>query len=153
MKLKEKIVVLTIGLLFAGSLVFGLVNSNAQQMPPNLASQKNASPTPLATPAVVEDEEPITIDTEVVIVPFTAQDNTRRLLTNLKESDVKILENGQPQEISYFARQVDLPMSLAILIDTSASQERTLPEEKEAAKTFLDSIVRPSKDEVAIVSF
>jgi VWFA-related protein len=102
---------------------------------------------------VVEDEEPIKIDTEVVNVLFTAQDKNRRLLTNLKESDVKILENGQPQEISYFARQVDLPMSLAILIDTSASQERTLPEEKEAAKTFLDSIVRPSKDEVAIISF
>jgi VWFA-related protein len=122
-------------------------------MPPTPASQKNASPTPPPTPDVVEDDDPIKIDTEVVNVLFTAQDKNRRLLTNLKETDVKILENGQPQEISYFARQVDLPMSLAILIDTSASQERTLPEEKEAAKTFLDSIVRPSKDEVAIISF
>lgn len=150
MKLKEKIVVLAVSLLFAGSLLIGLGVSNAQQMPPNPSTGKT---TPTPTPEIVEDDDPIIIDTEVVNVLFTAQDKNRRLLTDLKESDVKILENGQIQEISYFARQVDLPMSLAILIDTSASQERTLPEEKEAAKTFLDSFIRPTKDEVAIVSF
>ncbi len=150
MKLKENIAILVIGLLFAGSLLFGLGVSNAQQLPANPATGKT---TPTPTPDIVEDDDPIIIDTEVVNVLFTAQDKNRRLLTDLKESDVKIMENGQVQEISYFARQVDLPMSLAILIDTSASQERTLPEEKEAAKTFLDSFIRPTKDEVAIVSF
>jgi Ca-activated chloride channel homolog len=159
MKLKEKIAVLTVGLLFVGSLFFCLGISNAQQMPPNPASQKSASasPTPPAspTPEIIDEteDEPIKIDTEAVNVLFTAQDKNRRLLTNLKEADVKIIENGQAQAITYFARQVDLPMSLAILIDTSASQERTLPEEKEAAKSFLDSVVRPAKDEVAIISF
>ena len=39
------------------------------------------------------------------------------------------------------------------MIDTSLSQERTLPEEKAAAKSFLQSVIRPLKDEVAIVSF
>jgi VWFA-related protein len=57
------------------------------------------------------------------------------------------------QEVVTFSRQVDLPLSLTILIDTSASQERTLPQEKDAAKSFIESVVRPSKDEVAIVSF
>ena len=52
-----------------------------------------------------------------------------------------------------FSRQVDLPLSLAILIDTSQSQERTLPEEKAAAMTFLETVIRPAKDEVCIVSF
>ncbi len=84
---------------------------------------------------------------------FTAADPTRRFITDLKKEDVRILEDGQPQQIFTFYRQVDLPLSLAILIDTSGSQERTLPEEKEAAKAFLDDVVRPSKDEVAILSF
>jgi hypothetical protein len=66
---------------------------------------------------------------------------------------VRLLEDGQVQEIIDFGRQVDLPLSLAILIDTSASQERTLPEEKAAAKSFIESVVRPSKDEVSIISF
>jgi VWFA-related protein len=75
------------------------------------------------------------------------------LLTDLKQNDVKIFENGQPQEITAFSRQVDLPLSLAILIDTSGSQERTLPEEKAAAISFIESVVRPTKDEVSVISF
>ncbi len=104
------------------------------------------------TPTPPEDEV-IKVDTDVVNVLFTAQDRSRRLLTDLKQSDVRLLENGQQQEITAFSRQVDLPLSLAILIDTSVSQERTLPEEKAAAISFLESVVRPSKDEVSVVSF
>ena len=139
--------------LFIGAWSFGLNRSNAQQMPTN---QKSVSPSPTVSPtpeAIEDDDEVIKIDTEVVSVLFTAQDKNRRLLTDLKQEDIRLLEDGKPQEITAFARQVDLPLSLAILIDTSISQTRTLPEEKSAAKAFLESIVRPAKDEVSIVSF
>ncbi len=112
-----------------------------------------ASPTP--TPPVIDDDEDevIKIDSEVVNVLFTAQDRNRRLLTTLRQEDVRVIENGQVQEVTAFARQVDLPLSLAILIDTSVSQQRTLPEEKAAAMSFLETVIRPSKDEVAVISF
>lgn len=109
------------------------------------------SPTPAATPN--PDDEIIKVDTEVVNVLFTAQDRGRRLLTDLKQADVRLIENGKEQQIVAFARQVDLPLSLAILLDTSVSQERTLPEEKSAAISFIESVVRPAKDEVSVVSF
>jgi Ca-activated chloride channel family protein len=116
-----------------------------------VAQKAAASPTP--TPTIAEEDQVIKVETEAVNVLFTAQDRNRRLLTNLKPEDVRILENGQPQEIAAFSRQIDLPMSLAILIDTSASQERTLPEEKAAAISFIESVVRPTKDEVSVISF
>lgn len=117
-------------------------------------SPVSPAPTPPPPPPLPEEDEGvIEIDTEVVNVLFTAQDRQRRLLTSLQESDIRILEDGEVQEIVAFARKIDLPLSLTILIDTSASQERTLPEEKDAAKSFLESVVRPSKDEVAIISF
>ena len=120
----------------------------------SVAAQQAPAPIPTPTPLVVEDEEEaIKIDAEVVNVLFTAQDRDRRLLTSLKQGDVKILENGREQTISSFTRQIDLPLSLAILIDTSISQERTLPIEKAAALSFLESIVRAAKDEVAVISF
>lgn len=147
-KVKEIILVLTFGAFIIGGLFLTADKSDAQ-------SQIKAPP-PLGTPTPetpIEEEDEIQIDTEVVNVLFTAQDKNRRLLTNLKQEDVNLLENGEKQEITYFGRQVDLPLSLAILIDTSASQERTLPEEKEAAKSFLDAVIRPTKDEVAIISF
>ncbi|MDQ3221294.1 MAG: VWA domain-containing protein [Acidobacteriota bacterium] len=123
---------------------------NAQQTPVDPVT-KTASPTP--TPPISEEDGIINVDTEAVNVLFTAQDKSRRLLLGLKQTDVRILENGQPQEISSFTRQIDLPLSLAIVIDTSISQERTLPEEKAAAISFVESVVRPAKDEVSVISF
>lgn len=127
------------------------VTTDAQQLPPNPPTASAPTPTPTPTPS--PDDEVIKIDTEVVNVLFTAQDRNKRLLTNLKQEDVKIFEDGKEQEITAFSRQIDLPLSLAILIDTSISQERTLPEEKAAAISFLESVVRPAKDEVAVISF
>ena len=154
MKWKNNLVVLSFVLLFIGVALFGFDFTNAQQMPPSPASKSaTPTPTPLDDEMPIEDDEIIKIDTEVVNVLFTAQDKNRRLLTELKQNDVRLIEDGQPQEIVAFSRQVDLPLSLAILIDTSASQERTLPEEKAAAISFLESVIRPAKDEVSVVSF
>jgi len=148
-KRREIAVVLLAGVLLLGGMFSGSMSS-AQT---SEGAPKPAPTVPPPPPPPVEDEGVIEIDTEVVNVLFTAQDRQRRLLTNLQAGDIQLLEDGQPQEISDFARKVDLPLSLTILIDTSASQERTLPEEKDAAMSFLESVVRPAKDEVAIISF
>ena len=63
------------------------------------------------------------------------------------------MEDNVPQELSIFQRETDLPLSLSILIDTSRSQERTLPDEKIAARTFIDSVIRPDRDQAAVISF
>lgn len=137
----------------AFSLVWliGFSEADAQQMPNPATAKAPGSPT--ATPPPIEEDEVIKVDSEVVNVLFTAQEKSRRLLTTLRQEDIRILENGQAQEIVSFSRQVDLPLSLAILIDVSGSQERTLPEEKSAATSFLETVVRPAKDEVCVISF
>ncbi|MCE7961510.1 MAG: VWA domain-containing protein [Acidobacteria bacterium ACB1] len=135
--------VLCTGFFFAGDAE----NASAQSTAPKPTA------TPSATPPPIVDDEVLKIDTEVVNVLFTAQDRNRRLLTSLTQSDIRLLEDGVPQELSAFTRQVDLPLSLSILIDVSVSQQRTLPDEKDAAISFLESVVRPSKDEVAVLSF
>ena len=144
---KQIILTITAVGLFTASLV-GFSFVDAQQ-----PAAKSPAATPTPTPAVPDDDEIIKVDTEVVNVLFTAQDRNRRLITNLAQSDVRILENDKVQEITSFTKQVDLPLSLAILIDTSISQERTLPSEKAAAISFLESVVRPTKDEVSVISF
>lgn len=146
MQSKSGILVLSAVFAAAGFGIFGGNPTDAQQ------STTPATATPTPTP-IEEIDEVVKVDTEVVNVLFTAQDRDRRLLVNLKPEDIKLLENGQPQAISAFSRQVDLPLSLAILIDTSASQERTLPEEKAAAISFIESVIRPTKDEVSVISF
>ncbi len=142
------LVILSAFFVFVGITGFSVVD--AQQAPPNPPAK---APSAKPTPPPSDDDEVIKVDTDVVNVLFTAQDKNRRLLTSLKQEDVKILEDGKPQEITAFARQIDLPLSLAILIDVSMSQERTLPEEKAAAISFLETVVRPAKDEVSVISF
>jgi Ca-activated chloride channel homolog len=100
-----------------------------------------------------DDSDVVRVETDLTNILFSAVDKQRRFVTTLKQEDIRVLEDGQPQEVFSFYRQTDLPLSLAILIDTSASQERTLPEEKAAALQFVDAVIRPEKDEVAVVSF
>lgn len=134
---------------FVAAALCGFNFASAQEN----SEKKDVKAAPTPTPAPSDEDEVVKVDTDAVNVLFTAQDKNRRLLTSLKPEDVRILENGEPQQIEAFNRQVDLPLSLAILIDVSASQERTLPEEKEAAISFLENVIRPTKDEVSVISF
>ena len=111
-----------------------------------------AKPTPPPDPADA-DTEVIRVDTDLVNTVFTAVDQDRHFVTTLRASDVRVLENQTPQEISLFERETNRPLTIVILVDTSKSQERTLPDEKRAAKAFLSSVMRPAIDKVAVVSF
>ncbi|HVG35562.1 MAG TPA: VWA domain-containing protein [Pyrinomonadaceae bacterium] len=84
---------------------------------------------------------------------FLARDKNKQFVKTLRKEDIRILEDGVPQEIITFQQQDNLPFSLALLVDTSASQERILPEWKLAARDFVDSIMRPGQDAVAVISF
>ena len=141
------------GRFLIAAIILLAIGSYFSEYKPVGAQQAPDQPVATPTPPIEEEDGVIKIDTEAVNVLFTAQDRNRRLLLNLKPEDIQIFENGQLQEITAFGKQVDLPLSLAILVDTSISQERTLPEEKAAAKAFLESVVRASKDEVAVISF
>lgn len=112
------------------------------------------SPTPRIREELPQDsDEVIKVETNLTNIFFTAADKNKRFISDLKAEDIRVLEDGQPQDIFTFQRNIDLPLSLAILIDTSASEERTLPDEKEAARAFLESVLRPNRDEAAVLSF
>lgn len=120
------------------------------------AELPSPSPTPTATPQEdnpQESDDVVRVETNLTSIFFTAADGNRRFINTLKKEDVRILEDGQPQEIFTFQQNLDLPLSIAILIDTSISEQRTIPDEKAAAQSFLESVMRPQKDEAAIISF
>ena len=111
------------------------------------------SPTPHREELPQDSDEVVKFDTNLTNIFFTAADKNKRFINTLTAEDIRVLEDGQPQEIFTFQQNIDLPLSIAILIDTSASEERTLPDEKDAARAFLENLLRPNKDESAIVSF
>ena len=92
-------------------------------------------------------------DTDVTSLPFTATDTDRRFITTLKADDLRVLEDGVPQQLFTFQRETDRPLAIAFLIDVSFSQESTLPAEKAAARTFIEKVIDSQKDQVAIIPF
>jgi Ca-activated chloride channel homolog len=148
---------LLVVLLLVGGGTFGR-NSFAQKQTSDTRWPFAAGPSPSPTPRSREElpqdsDEVVKVETNLTNLFFTAADKNRRFVNTIKREDIQVLEDGQPQEIFTFQQNIDLPLSIAILIDTSRSEERTLPDEKAAARAFLEDVLRPAKDEAAVVSF
>lgn len=100
-----------------------------------------------------QDDDVIRVETDVTNLPFTASDRNNRFITTLEQSDIRVLEDGVPQQLFTFQRETDRPLSIAFLIDVSQSEERTLPEEKRAARAFIESVIQSKRDQAAIIPF
>ena len=94
----------------------------------------------------------IKVDVKVVNVLCTVYDNRGALVKDLKQGDFEIRENGKTQAIRYFARETDLPLTLALLVDVSGSVRRFLQAEKETAVSFFQAILRP-QDQAMVTGF
>ncbi len=103
--------------------------------------------------AQTDQDDVIRTDTDVTNLPFTATDKERRFITTLKAEDLRVLEDGVPQQLFTFQRETDRPLAIAFLIDVSFSQETTLPTEKAAARAFIERVIDSHKDQVAIIPF
>jgi VWFA-related protein len=93
-----------------------------------------------------------TSNVNVVNLFFNVKDKKGALIPNLKKEDFQVLEDGKQQTIKYFSSESDQPLTLGLLIDTSVSQERVLPMEKEVGAAFLRDVLRP-KDLAFLISF
>jgi len=79
------------------------------------------------------DAQPIRVDVDVVNVLCTVSDKHGALITNLGKDDFEVRENGRKQQIRYFARDTDLPLTVAMLMDVSGSVREAIGAEREAA--------------------
>src|SRR5262245_49743944 len=88
----------------------------------------------------------------LVNVLFNVKDKHGALIPNLEKDRFELLEEGKPQTIKYFSALSDQPLTIGLLIDTSYSMNRTLPEEKVVAGGFLQKVLTP-KDLAFVISF
>ena len=98
------------------------------------------------------DAPPIRAEVTRVNMLFTVTDKHGRFVTDLNRNDFQVAENKKPQEITEFTSETDLPLRLAILIDTSNSIRDRFHFQQEAATNFVNSVVR-KEDKAIVVSF
>src|SRR5882672_121465 len=97
-------------------------------------------------------QQPIKVDVNLVNVAFTARDSQGKLVESLKREDVELLEDAVPQKVEFFARSTDLPLTLALIVDVSGSQDEFGKKHKKDLEVFLKEILRP-QDRVLLVCF
>ena len=119
-----------------------------------LAQKATPVPAPAAQPAS-ESEDPtrIILDVTRVNILFTVTDKKGRFVTDLAKSDFDVIENKKPQTIQQFTAESDLPLRIAILVDTSNSIREQFRFEQQAAIRFIQSVLRPREDRLMLVSF
>lgn len=97
-------------------------------------------------------ESSIKVDVNVVNVLCTVYDKRGALVEDLAKEDFEIFEDGRRQDLRYFARDTDLPLTVALLVDVSGSVRWRIQEEKDAASAFLNSVLRKS-DQAMLLGF
>ncbi len=103
----------------------------------------------LVLPPLAAGQFTIKVGVDLVNVLFSVTDDRGRLISDLGPEDFIIEEDGKVQEIQHFARENELPLTIAMLIDTSPSVRQVFDEEKRTAVAFFESIMR--RQDLALV--
>jgi len=106
----------------------------------------------LFAPIAGAQETTLHVDVKLVNVFVNVTDANGGIVGGLKREDFNIFEDGRKQEIAVFERQSELPLNLALDIDTSGSVRKDMTEEAGAARRFAHAILRP-QDEMSVFQF
>jgi len=101
---------------------------------------------------LAQDVPSIKVDVDVVNVLASVRDKHGALISSLEKPDFSIFEDGKRQEIKYFTRETDLPLTIGLLVDVSGSQRNLIDIERNAASQFFSKVLR-KKDEAFLISF
>jgi Ca-activated chloride channel family protein len=119
------------------------------------APAKTQTPPDRNVPPVQEPQEKNPdIRTVIVRLPVTVMDkDTNKFITTLKVEDFEIFEDKVKQKIESFRPISELPLDVAVLMDTSNSVRPKLKFEKSAAISFIETVLRSRNDRALFVSF
>jgi VWFA-related protein len=95
----------------------------------------------------------IQVDVTRVNMLFTVTDKRGRFVTSLTKDDFEVIDRKKPQVIQEFMAEADLPLRLAVLVDTSNSIRDRFRFEQEAASEFIKSVLKSNADKAMVVSF
>jgi len=100
-----------------------------------------------------QQQQTLSVNVDLVNVLFTVSDKSGKFITNLPKEDFKVYEDDQQQKISNFSNETNLPLSIALLFDTSASIQGRLKFEQDAAGEFFHTTLRRGTDRALLVTF
>jgi Ca-activated chloride channel family protein len=128
--------------LSAAILLLGLITTTFAQ-----------SPTPASSTAAADSTPTIEVDSRIVAVSAVVRDKAGQPLPSLARSSFLLKQDGKPQAITYFSQGSELPLTLALLVDTSGSQRAYIRDEIAAGKSFFPAMMSRPDDRAVLVQF
>jgi Ca-activated chloride channel family protein len=102
--------------------------------------------------ALSRGQAQIQVKVNLVNVSFVARDARGGLVNDLTQDDIEVFEDAVPQKISYFARSLDVPLTLGVVVDASGSQDHFSKQHDKDLDVFFNDVLGP-KDRVFLVGF
>src|SRR5437879_11990564 len=97
-------------------------------------------------------QEPIHVAVNLVNVAFSVQVAGGALLDNLSKEDVEVYEDAVRQRISFFAKSMDVPLTLGLIVDVSGSPDRFSKEHEHELEVLVKEVLG-RKERVTLLSF
>ena len=83
----------------------------------------------------------------------TVRDKNKRVVTDLKQDDFKISEDGHEEKVAFFSNEMALPITLGLLLDTSGSEQIMLGANSGCGQPIFARRVLRKGDEAMVLSF
>ncbi|MFL6447837.1 MAG: VWA domain-containing protein [Bryobacteraceae bacterium] len=128
----------------AALAIFSLSVASAQFKPAKPTHEEGTDQTPT-----------FSVKVNLVRLLVSVRDRNGKLVTDLSKSDFQIFDTGSPQQITVFERNTSLPLSVAVLIDTSGSTLIDLRYEVQSVQRFISSLLNAGNpsDAFELMSF
>ena len=116
----------------------------------------------IAAPAPVYGQDPssgqqpiltLKIETKLVAVTAIARGESGQAISGLTRQDFLLKQDGKPQSITYFSPSSELPLTLAVMVDTSGSQRDFIPDEIASSRDLFPILMTRAKDRAVLVQF
>src|SRR5579871_1781731 len=106
----------------------------------------------LAVAALAQEPPHIKVNVHLVNVTFSVRNESGLSPADLTKNDFEVFEDGVAQNISFFSRSADIPLTLGLIVDASGSQEHFVKQHHHDLQTFLKDVLKPA-DRAFLVCF
>lgn len=137
------------GWLWLAMVWIGVGGAMAQTAAPTAAPPAESSPSSLSA-----DETPIIkVQTSLVAVSAIVRDAAGAPVAGLTKDDFELKQDGKTQPIRFFSQGADVPLTLALMVDTSGSQRAYIRDEVNAGRAFFPALLTRPDDRAVLVQF
>ena len=140
----------SIFMVVALALTAAFAQTKPRSQKPNPNPPQPSPTQPENPPAESQDIETLKTDTDLVTVPLIAFDKNGTYITDLRQEEFAISEDGVAQQIAFFGK-VAAPFHVVLMLDTSSSTRDKLKQIQQAAIAFVEQL--QSADRVKVISF